>query len=295
MSIHVSKNVIRSSRNQLLQKHDEINMARFSYDSVYSKAEDVAKKMIYKLNDAIYKCEKEIKKAKKVKDDNQSTKWQLQNKRSQVIQAIGSAEWELKNLKYPTKPKSTDNPEVDKANREAYEKQCDQIDDQKDRLRDLIYKLQQQRDDIDKLLMIIEENDVKLDEIIRLEEMQINNIRFKISNIESKLKDLKLRINQFKNNVDTILKSFTSVIHKVDLAYQYLDKAINQFSKADIYIKDNEAINIDNLAMVLNKLRDIKKSINNAFITADELNKKFAIANTNLKDNNMAEAKTIIT
>lgn len=294
MSINVSKNMIKTSRNQLLEKHDEINKSRFLYDSVYRKAEDLANKLIYKLKDAIYKCEKEITKAKKVRDENQSTKWQLHTKRSQVVQAIGEAEWELKNLRYPTKPRPTDNLEVDKANREAYEAECDRVDEAKDRLRDLIDRLIRQRDDIDKLLEIIETNDAKLKEIIYLEEMQISNIRTKISNIETKLKDLRSQISNFISRIDQILRSFTSVIHKVDQAYNHLDRAVQQFAKAEIYIKDNEVVTIDNIAMVMNKLIDIKKSISNAYVVSEQLNKKFVIANTNLKDNTMTEAKTII-
>ncbi len=294
MSIHVSKNMIKTSRNELANKYDEISKARFYYDSIFRDIEDKVKKQIYKLKDAIYKCEKEISKAKKVRDENQSTKWQLETKRSQIISAIGKAEWEVKNLKYPTKPRSTDNPEVDKANREAYEQQCDQVDEQKERLWDMIEKLQRQRDDIDELLQIIESNDKRLQEIIHIQGIQISNINTKISNIENKLKDVANHINEFKRQVSGFINSFTSIFNKVDQAYKYLENAVKEFDKANITIHDNEVIDITEVSMVISKLKELKRSISNAFVTSDQLSKKFIIANNNLKDNNMAEAKGVI-
>ena len=143
MSINVSKNIIKSSKNELISKYNNILNSKSSYDSVYRKVADVVKKLISKLKDAIYKCESEIRKAKKVKDENLSTKWQLENKKSQLYQAIDNAEWELKKLRetHIPKPRSTDNVEVDKANREAYEEECRLLEEKKDKLRDIISNL----------------------------------------------------------------------------------------------------------------------------------------------------------
>ena len=108
------------------------------------------------------------------------------------------------------------------------------------------------------------------------------------------MKDVANHINEFKRQVSGFINSFGNIFNKVDQAYKYLENAVKEFDKANITIHDNEVIDITEVSMVISKLKELKRSISNAFVTSDQLSKKFIIANNNLKDSNMAEAKGVI-
>lgn len=297
MSVNVSKNIIIGARKDIGNIINDISKEKFSFDSVYNKAEDSVKKRIYQLKDAINKLEKEIDLAKKAIDENQRVIWKVEEQINKATSDMAKVDWDLSKEKgrHISKPKSTGDAEADKKAREAYEAECRAQEDRIEALQNTWFRLRDLRDSLSRKKEEIEKAQVTLKDIITSNGYEIQRLNNEIRNLEDIIRNLSSAINLFKSSVSSIISDLGNVNYTASTALTYFSNAVEKFREASITIADNECIKISNITVVVSKLEKMKKTINDSYLVGNTLSQNFMHANAKLKDNIMTESGQHIT
>ena len=212
MNVYVSKAIINGARNDINNTYDKIAREKNSFDDALYKAEDKVKKIINKLQQAIYDLNKEIDLAKKVISDNQDVRFRLIDKMHQAEQKYNDYSWKLSQAKKEVipEPKSTGDVEIDKKQREAYNQALRNHEEKIKSLTDSMYFWQERYNEIEKCIKAIEDAEVKLKRYINENTDTIRDLDYEISSFKSALDTFKRAVYNFKDSVNSILREINN-------------------------------------------------------------------------------------
>lgn len=294
MAINTSINKLRETQNSLDSIKDSINNSIAHNRSRVADTISRGKQYIYKYQQAISNCEKDISYAKKVIDENQSAIYSFERDINTLKQKISSIEWEISRTGYPPKPNSTGNTEVDSANRRNWEDACDAIDDKLDALKESKEAAIQARDRFIQLKEKAESNISDLRKIIGYIKDDISSLNTMIHNLNVKMESLRRAESIYLSECQNAVSALRKIDNRIEVAIVKFADAIREFKQAGISMNESSVIDISDINKCNIICRDIKNNLLNANQSKGALESAISTAQRDLKDNVTNEASKII-
>lgn len=294
MSIYVSLNLIVNAKEELKDVMDQIQSSTDYYINSINDTLSTASEYLNDYKILIGRCEKEISSAKNAIQTNQNSIYKINADISRLKQRIADLEWEISTTKIPSKPSSTGNPDIDKANREEWEDEVQEIKEYIAELREEVSECKEEKDSLQELKDKIEENIKKLNKIIDAHRKQIEYLRVLINNLERAANGLRKGKNEFIDASNSFIKGVKVLEGRLIDGEGMISSAINTLKTIDINLQNNSIISVDAVDECKKLFFKMKDKIVRAYDQYDQMSISISEAQRNLTDNITKEAGYIV-